>query len=86
MKYADNAMTNVENFNGDAIAGLCANGKNVIVATREKGIYTYNRKEEIVSPEQLTNQINSGNNEENQVSAETETETSPWILSQGADH
>lgn len=82
LKYANDTLTNVENFDGDAIAGLCVNGKNVIVATRENGVYTYNRKEEIVSPEQLTNQINSGNNEDNKVTAETV----PQFLTEATDH
>jgi ligand-binding sensor domain-containing protein len=82
LKYANDTLTNVENFAGDAIAGLCVNGKNVIVATRENGIYTYNRKEEIVSPEQLTTQINSGVNEENKVTAET----APQTLSEATNH
>jgi ligand-binding sensor domain-containing protein len=54
LRYANGSLKAVEEFNGMAIAKLCAEKKDVIVATREDGIYTYYGKEEIVSPEQLT--------------------------------
>ncbi len=56
LRYASGSLKAVDDFNGMAIARLCADKKDVIVATRENGIYTYYGKEEIVSPEQLTYQ------------------------------
>lgn len=49
-----NKLSPVADYEGMAIAGLCVSERGVIVATRKDGIYTYNGKEEIVSPEQLT--------------------------------
>jgi ligand-binding sensor domain-containing protein len=56
LRYMAGSLKEVADFKGKAIAKLCADKKDVIVATRENGIYTYYGKEEIVSPEQLTYQ------------------------------
>ena len=55
LRYAGDTLKIVDNFKGMPIAKICADKKDVIVATKEDGIYTYNGKEELVSPEQLTN-------------------------------
>ena len=57
LRYAQDDLTTDEFFDGSEIVGLCRSEKGVIVATREDGIFTYQGKEEIVSPEQLTPHI-----------------------------
>jgi ligand-binding sensor domain-containing protein len=42
------------------IAGFCRSEKGVLVATRNNGIFTFNGREEIVSPEQLNPEIDDG--------------------------
>jgi hypothetical protein len=61
LRYTDSLRV-VDGYEGMAIAGLCVSEKGVIVATRNDGIYTYNGKEKIVSPEQLTaiNEVSAG--------------------------
>ena len=54
LRFADDQMTEVEDFAGWDIAGLCRTDKGVVVATRGNGIFTFNGKEKLVSPEQLT--------------------------------
>jgi ligand-binding sensor domain-containing protein len=54
LRYSDGCLETADDFMGMAITKLCATKKDLIVATRTNGIYTYNGKEEIVSPEQLT--------------------------------
>ena len=53
MRCASDTLRWIDNFNGLNIAGFCRNDKGVVVATRFDGIYTFNGKEELVSPEQL---------------------------------
>ena len=57
LKFASDSLKAVEDFHGMAIAGLCLNKKDVIVATRRDGIFKFKGKEEIVSPEQLRLQV-----------------------------
>ena len=57
LRYAQESLVIDEFFGGSEIVGLCRSEKGVIVATREDGIFTYQGKEEIVSPEQLTPHI-----------------------------
>jgi ligand-binding sensor domain-containing protein len=52
-RYTD-SLRFVDSYEEMAIAGLCVSERGVIVATRNNGIFTYNGKEKIVSPEQLT--------------------------------
>jgi len=61
LRYTDSLRV-VDSYEGMAIAGLCVSEKGVIVATRNNGIFTYNGKEKIVSPEQLTaiNEVSAG--------------------------
>jgi ligand-binding sensor domain-containing protein len=64
-------LLTVPEYEGKAIAAICSDGKEVIVATRKDGIFTFKGKEEIVSPEQLTFQALPGDIT-NEVLAETE--------------
>jgi ligand-binding sensor domain-containing protein len=52
--WSDDALVTVPEYEGKAIAAIASDGKDVIVATRNDGIFTFKGKEEIVSPEQLT--------------------------------
>jgi ligand-binding sensor domain-containing protein len=54
LRFAADSMVTVDSFEGCDIAGLCRSEKGVVVATRANGIYAFNGKEELVSPEQLT--------------------------------
>jgi len=54
LRCVGDTLAAVPEFEGKAVAALCANDKDVIVATRKDGIFTFKGKEEIVSPEQLT--------------------------------
>jgi hypothetical protein len=71
LRYTDGCLENVDDFEGMEVVKLCANPKDVFVATRTDGIYTYNGKEELVSPEQLTFQA-TPENTNNEVLAGTE--------------
>jgi ligand-binding sensor domain-containing protein len=73
LRCAKDTLSVVADFEGKAIAAICSDGKDVFVATRKDGIFTYKGKEEIVSPEQLTYQV-MPENTNNEVLAETNTE------------
>lgn len=53
LRYASDCLNWVDSFDGLNIAGFCRSDKGVVVATRFDGIFTFNGKEELVSPEQL---------------------------------
>ncbi len=69
-RFAADTLKITEGFEGMEIAGLCRSEKGVLVATRNNGIFTFNGKEQIVSPEQLMPHIYD-EDEENNVLAET---------------
>lgn len=75
MKFSSDKLEYVERFQGMPITGFCLNKKDIIVATRNNGIYKFNGKEEIVSPEQLTSQL-MVEIDKNKVYAETAPEAS----------
>ncbi|OGC95020.1 MAG: hypothetical protein A2W25_10770 [candidate division Zixibacteria bacterium RBG_16_53_22] len=54
LRCVGDTLKSVPEFDGIAVAAFCVDGKDVIVATRKDGIFTFKGKEEIVSPEQLT--------------------------------
>ncbi len=81
LRYAGDELTEDEFFEGSEIVGLCRSEKGVIVATREDGIFTYQGKEEIVSPEQLTPHIFAAD-EQNEIIAET----LPEAIAEGTDY
>ncbi len=70
LRFAGDTLKAVDGFEGMQIAGLCRSEKGVLVATCNNGIFTFNGKEQIVSPEQLTPRIYD-EDEENNVLAET---------------
>lgn len=53
LRFAGDSLKVVEGYEGMEIAGFCRSEKGVLVATRNNGIFTFNGREEIVSPEQL---------------------------------
>jgi len=53
LRFAGDSLKTVEGFEGMEIARFCRSEKGVLVATRNNGIFTFNGREEIVSPEQL---------------------------------
>jgi ligand-binding sensor domain-containing protein len=61
LRCIGDTLRSVPEFEGMAVAAICPSGpvsgadeKDFFVATRNDGIFTFNKKEEIVSPEQLT--------------------------------
>jgi ligand-binding sensor domain-containing protein len=81
LRYAGDKLTEDEFFEGSEIVGLCRSEKGVIVATREDGIFTFNGKEEIVSPEQLNPHIFAAD-EQNEIIAGT----LPEAIAEGTDY
>jgi hypothetical protein len=71
LRYASDRLKVVEGYEGMEIAGFCRSEKGVLVATRNNGIFTFNGREEIVSPEQLNPEIDDGDDIEN-IIAETD--------------
>jgi ligand-binding sensor domain-containing protein len=53
LRFAGDSLKVVDGYQGMEIAGFCRSEKGVLVATRNNGIFTFNGREEIVSPEQL---------------------------------
>ncbi|MCP4584078.1 MAG: hypothetical protein GY839_20895 [candidate division Zixibacteria bacterium] len=51
--YANDSLQAVPDFQDTRIVGLFKDGKDILVATRESGIFTLKGKEEILRPEQL---------------------------------
>ncbi len=87
LRFAGDSLYAVDGFEGMAVAGLCVSDRDVIVATRNNGIFTFNGKEELVSPEQLTPRDFAGlaepsGNVEDKVLAETD----PDILAENIDY
>jgi ligand-binding sensor domain-containing protein len=73
LRYAADGLVEESDYSGMEIVGFCRSEKGVIVATRNDGIFTYNGKEELVSPEQLTPDYLAGD-EESEIIAETDPE------------
>jgi ligand-binding sensor domain-containing protein len=71
LRFASDSLKVVEGYEDMAIAGFCRSEKGVLVATRNDGIFTFNGREEIVSPEQLNPRIDDGDDIEN-IIAETD--------------
>lgn len=81
LRFAQDSLAIDEFFEGSEIVGLCRSEKGVIVATREDGIFTYQGKEEIASPEQLTPHIFAAD-EQNEIIAGT----LPEAIAEGTDY
>ena len=65
LRYASDSLKVVEGYDGMEIAGFCRSEKGVLVATRNNGIFTFNGREEIVSPEQLKSRYDDGEDIDN---------------------
>ncbi|UCE67187.1 MAG: hypothetical protein JSU85_04020 [Candidatus Zixiibacteriota bacterium] len=70
LRFAGDSLKMVEGYEGMEIAAFCRSEKGVLVATRNNGIFTFNGREEIVSPEQLNPAIDDGEDIDNSL-AET---------------
>jgi ligand-binding sensor domain-containing protein len=81
LRFAQDTLVADEFFDGSEIIGLCRSTKGVIVATRTDGIFTYNGKEEIVSPEQLTPHIFARDDNTDVIAG-----TAPEEYTEGADY
>lgn len=76
LRYASDSLKTVDGYDGMEISGFCRSEKGVLVATRDNGIFTFNGREEIVSPEQL----NPGIYDRDNINpAEGGTETIPGL-------
>jgi len=60
LRFSGDSLKAVDGYAGMEIAGFCRSEKGVLVATRNNGIFTFNGREEIVSPEQLNPEIENG--------------------------
>lgn len=73
LRCIGDTLISVPEFDGKAVAAISSDNKDVFVATRKDGIFTFKGKEAIVSPEQLTIQA-SPEDINNEVLAETNFE------------
>ncbi len=80
MKFADDNLKMIDGFDGMLIAGFCKSERGVLVATRYDGIFTFNGKEEVVSPDQLKLRQLTGDEVDEKILAEIESK----LFAQGA--